>query len=231
MLTAQELETVCASPLFQDYSPEQLNALLRITGCDVRRYARGAELCSPANFRKELAIVLSGQILVTKGGGELVVSALSPGDLYGAAALFNDEPDYVSTLTAKSTASVLTFSQETVQQLIDTQPVFRRSYICYLSCRIRFLSGKIDALIQGSGEKKLRAWLVSQMDERSEILLTCSMTELAARLNIGRASLYRELQKLEERGALVRKGKRILVRDPAALDAEHRTDVDPTALP
>ena len=167
----------------------------------------------------------------TKGGGELVVSALSPGDLYGAAALFNDEPDYVSTLTAKSTASVLTFSQETVQQLIDTQPVFRRSYIRYLSCRIRFLSGKIDALIQGSGEKKLHAWLVSQMDERSEILLTCSMTELAARLNIGRASLYRELQKLEERGALVRKGKRILVRDPAALDAEHRTDVDPTALP
>ncbi|MDD7221080.1 MAG: Crp/Fnr family transcriptional regulator [Oscillospiraceae bacterium] len=231
MLTAQELETVCASPLFQDYSPKQLNALLRITDCDVRRYARGAELCSPANFRKELAIVLSGQILVTKGGGELVVSALSPGDLYGAAALFNDEPDYVSTLTAKSAASVLTFSQETVQQLIDTQPVFRRSYIRYLSCRIRFLSGKIDALIQGSGEKKLRAWLVSQMDERSEILLTCSMTELAARLNIGRASLYRELQKLEERGALVRKGKRILVRDPAALDAEHRTDVDPTALP
>lgn len=231
MLTAQELETVCASPLFQDYSPEQLNALLRITDCDVRRYARGAELCSPANFRKELAIVLSGQILVTKGGGELVVSTLSPGDLYGAAALFNDEPDYVSTLTAKSAASVLTFSQETVQQLIDIQPVFRRSYIRYLSCRIRFLSGKIDALIQGSGEKKLRAWLVSQMDERSEILLTCSMTELAARLNIGRASLYRELQKLEERGALVRKGKRILVRDPAALDAEHRTDVDPTALP
>ncbi len=58
--------------------PEQLNALLRITDCDVRRYARGAELCSPASFRKELAIVLSGQILVTKGGGELVVSALSP---------------------------------------------------------------------------------------------------------------------------------------------------------
>ena len=187
----------------------------------MRRYARGSELCSPASFRKELAIVLSGQILVTKGGGELVVSALSPGDLYGAAALFNDEPDYVSTLTAKSTASVLAFSQETVQQLIDTQPVFRRSYIRYLSCRIRFLSGKIDALIQGSGEKKLRAWLVSQMDARSEILLTCSMTELAARLNIGRASLYRELQKLEERGALVRKGKRILVRDPDALNADH----------
>ena len=40
MLTAQELETVCASPLFQDYSPEQLNALLRIT--ELRR----APLCA-----------------------------------------------------------------------------------------------------------------------------------------------------------------------------------------
>ena len=74
----------------------------------------------------------------------------------------------MSTLTAKSAASVLTFSQETVQQLIDTQPVFRRSYIRYLSCRIRFLSGKIDAPDPGL-RWKLRAWLVSQMDERSEI--------------------------------------------------------------
>lgn len=220
MLTQAEFDVLRASPLFCDYTPEQMQALLCKIDWAVRRYGRGDVLCSPDSFRKELAIVLSGQILVTKGDGDLVVSTLSPGDLYGAASLFNEEPDYVSTLTARSAASVLTLSQETVQQLIDTQPQFRRSYIRYLSCRIRFLSGKIDALIQGTGEKKLSAWLLSQMDEQGCVTLRCSMTELAARLNIGRASLYREMQKLEARGVLTREGKRIAILDAAALTKE-----------
>ena len=217
MLTAQEYQALAAAPLFSDYSPEELTQLLDNTSQTLHRYERGDILCSPDNFRRELSVVLSGQILVSKGDGELVVSVLSPSELFGAASLFNDEPDYVSTLTAKRASSVLAFSQEAVQQLMDAQPRFRRNYIRYLSCRIRFLSDKIDALIQGSGEKKLSAWLANQMDDRGEVLLPCSMTELAARLNIGRASLYREMQKLEERGVLVRQNKRITILDAAAL--------------
>lgn len=217
MLTAQEYQALAAAPLFSGYSPEELAQLLRGTPQTLRRYERGEVLCAPDNFRKELAVVLSGQILVSKGDGELVVSVLSPGELFGAASLFNDESDYVSTLTAKRTSSVLAFSQEAVQLLMDAQPRFRRNYIRYLSCRIRFLSDKIDALIQGSGEKKLSTWLANQMDDHGEVLLPCSMTELAARLNIGRASLYREMQKLEERGVLVRQNKRITILDAAAL--------------
>lgn len=217
MLTEQELETLSSTALFGGYAPEALGQLLDQTGWEKRTFAKGQVIYTPNQFRKELAAVLSGQVLVTKGGGELVVSLLGPADLFGAAALFNAEEEYVSTLTARTKSSVLFLSQEAVRQLIDSQPLFRKNYIRYLSCRIRFLSDKIDSLIQGSSEKKLSCFLLRQMDAEGRVRVGCSMTELAARLNIGRASLYRELQKLEERGILTRDGKIIVIQQPETL--------------
>lgn len=217
MLTSQELETLSATALFRGYSSQQLMGLLKQYGWEKRTFAKGAVIYAPDHFRKELACVLSGQVLVTKGDGELVVSLLERADLFGAAALFNAEEEYVSTLTARSKSSVLFLSQDSVRQLIDSQLLFRGNYIRYLSCRIRFLSDKIDTLIQGSGEKKLSGFLLRQMDADGTVRLACSMTELAARLNIGRASLYRELQKLEHRGILTRDGKTIVIQQPETL--------------
>ena len=104
-----------------------------------------------------------------------------------------------------------------MRQLIARQPLFRDNYIHYLSCRIRFLSDKIDALIQGTGEKKLTGFLLRQMDGEGLVSLNCSMTELAARLNISRAALYREMQKLEERDAIRRDGRTIVIQRPELL--------------
>lgn len=217
MLTSQELETLSATALFHGYTAQELGALSEQFGWEKRSFAKGQVIYSPDHFRKELACVLSGQVLVTKGDGELVVSLLEPADLFGAAALFNAEEEYVSTLTARSRSSVLFLTQDSVRQLIDSQPLFRGNYIRYLSCRIRFLSDKIDSLIRGSGEKKLSGFLLRQMDSDGQVKLACSMTELAARLNIGRASLYRELQKLEDRRILTRNGKTIVIQQPETL--------------
>lgn len=217
MLTSQELETLSATAMFLGYTSQELTVLLEQSHWEKRTFAKGDVIYAPDHFRKELAAVLSGQVLVTKGDGELVVSLLEPADLFGAAALFNSEAEYVSTLTARSKSSILFLSQDSVRQLIDSQPLFRGNYIRYLSCRIRFLSDKIDSLIQGSGEKKLSCFLLRQMDAGGNVRLACSMTELASRLNIGRASLYRELQKLEDRGILTRQGKSILILQPETL--------------
>lgn len=219
MLSSEELQILASASIFRDFSPPQLEALLEQNSWSLHTYKRGEQIYAPDHFRKELAVVLSGHILVTKGNGNLVVSMLKPGDLFGAAALFNDESEYVSTLTVRTPANVLFFSQETVQQMVDTQPIFCRGYIRYLSQRVRFLSDKIDTLISSSGEKKLGSWLLSQADQEGNIILQFSMTELAARLNIGRASLYREMQKLEDKGIMVRYGRRIVLLHPEVLDS------------
>lgn len=215
MLTPEEQSILTRTFLFSGFSAADLKRLLPQFDWDVREFGKGDTICSPGEFRKELGILLKGRVRVSKGG--LVVSELSPGDLFGAASLFNEEPDYVSTLTARSKCRVLFFSQVGVQQLIDSSSLVRQNYIRYLSGRIRFLSDKIDALIQGTGEKKLSSFLLSLRNEQGQVHLPCSMTELAARLNIGRASLYREMQKLEDAGVLHREGKTIVIPQPERL--------------
>ena len=216
MLTREELLILTCTFLFDGCDVRHIAALLTQTDWDTRDFAKGDTIYSPGAFQKELGILLRGRVRVSKG--DLVVSELTAGDLFGAAALFNDEADYVSTLTARTGCRILFFSQAAVQQLMDLEPQVQRSYVRYLSGRIRFLSAKIDALIQGSGEKKLSAYLLSQMDGSGSVTLPCSMTELASRLNMGRASLYRELQKLEEAGLLSRSGKNIVIHQPDQLD-------------
>ncbi len=217
MLSSEEQDILRGTFLFHGYSVEELAVLVQRMDFVCLEFQKGQLLFSPESFRRELGVVLRGKVQVTKGGGELVVSNLTAGDLFGAAAIFNEEEEYVSTLTAKTPCRVLFFPQQALQALMDQEPQVRWNYIRYLSGRIRFLSDKVDSLIQSSGEKKLASYLLRQMGEGNALRLDCSMTELAARLKVSRASLYRELNKLEAQGLIRREGKEIMILDPGQL--------------
>lgn len=214
-LTKEELSCVAGTSLFSGYSEDALSELLELCRPERRRYPKHSIIYSQREFHQELGLLLSGSILVSKG--ELVVSHLEEGALFGAAALFNEETDYVSTLRALAPCDILFFSQGAIQLLLDREPMARQNFVRYLSQRIRFLSRRIDALTQNTGEKKLSSFLLQHMGPDGSIQPIRSMTELAARLNMGRATLYRELQKLEEQGVLTRKGKEITVKEPEQL--------------
>ena len=201
--------------LFRD-APEAAAAALADGRARLRRAARGEVIYDPRHFQRCLGVVTEGTVRVDKG--ELLMSTLRRGDLFGAAALFNDRPDYATTLTARTPCRVLLLPQALVEELMGRFPEVCRSYVAYLSERIRFLSGKIDALTAGSAERKVAQYLLSRLDgEWAE--LDCSATSLAQRLGVSRASLYRALDALEARGAVRRAGKRFRIPDPAALES------------
>ena len=147
----------------------------------------------------------------------LAISILSPGDLFGAAALFNDQPDYAATLTATSPCRVVLLSQDLVSLLMDESPIIRDNYIRYLSGRIRFLSGKIRSLAADSAEGKLKQHLLTSLSP-DRTRLDCPATELARRLGISRASLYRAFDTLEGQALIRRESRSITVPDLKALE-------------
>lgn len=151
--------------------------------------------------------------------GELVVSTLGPGELFGAAALFHDRPDYETTLTALSPCSAAFFPQEQVAELLRDTPGAAANYIRYLSGRIHFLSRKIEGLTAPGAAGKLARCLLAEGG-----VLSCTATELARRLDVSRASLYRAFDTLERAGAIRRTGKRIEVLSTAELEAAIETE-------
>ncbi len=200
--------------LFEGVPMDEILKIVREFSCGERAYSKGEVIFSPEKFERVLGVVVSGKVAVTKG--RLSVSELTRGSLFGAAALFNDEPEYASTLTAKAATTVLYFSQDAILGLINRDERIRMNYIRYLSARIRFLSEKVDTLGEISSEKRLARFLLKNADDKG-IVGGCSFSEMAGRLGIGRASLYRELRKLEEAGVILKNRNGVEILDSEKL--------------
>lgn len=216
ILNSREWEHLERCPLFAGCSRSQTEAALSDESCCVQTFASGQTLYRPNHFSRCLGVLLSGQVRVTRDA--LVISVLSPGDLFGAAALFNDRPDYATTLTASTPCRVVLFPQEQISRMMDASPRIRDNYIRYLSGRIRFLSSKIQSLAADGADGKLAQYLLTNLTaERPR--LDCPATELAHRLGISRASLYRAFDSLCEQGLICRKGRTITVPDLGMLES------------
>lgn len=176
---------------------------------DLLTVARGGVVYGPGRFRRCLGVVLRGRIEVRRES--ILMATLSAGDVFGAAALFNDSPDYPTTLTALSPCQTLLIPQERVRRLLRECPAFAEDYAAYLSGRIQFLSQRLEAVSAPSGPDKLTRYLLASGEDE----LTLSATQLCQRLGVGRATLYRAFEALERAGAIARDGKtiRILRRD------------------
>ena len=212
-LTREELNLLVACPLLRNCPEETILRIAGAEGAGLADFSAGQVIYDPTHFRRCLGVVLSGQLQVTKGS--LAVSLLEAGELFGAAALYSDAPEYATTITAKRPGRCLLLDQSLVDRLLAEEGAIRENYLRYLTGRIRFLSGRLQSLAQAGAEGKLARYLLA--NGRSGTL-TCPATELAQRLGISRASLYRAFEALEENGLIRREGKTIIIPSPAALE-------------
>lgn len=195
-------------PLLPGCSREEVIARLERAGGHQRSYRKGEVIFTPHAFERCLGVLLRGTVTVRKGA--LPMGQLGPGDLFGAAALYHEEEDYVTTLTPRESCTVLLLSQQQLDDLLSAQPQIARSYIAYLSQRIRFLSGKVGELAGSSAQERVIRYLIAHGGEDG-VCPDCSWTELAERLNMGRASLYRALDSLTQKGLLRREGNTVIL--------------------
>ena len=210
-LTSRELEVLGSCPLLRGASPQRLSQAAREG--ERAEFSAGETVYCPHRFLRALGVLLSGELQVTKGS--LPVSRLEPGDLFGAAALYSDAPEFATTITARRPSRCLLLSQQVVDRLLAEDGLIRDNYLRYLTGRIQFLSTRLQSLSQHGAEGKLARYLLANQREQ---VLVCPATELAARLGVSRASLYRAFQSLEAAGLILRRGQAIEVPSLAALE-------------
>ena len=95
-------------PLFAGVDQAALERLL--LDAESLNVPKGEAIYTPYQFRRCLGLLLSGRVQVTKD--MLLVSHLGAGDLFGAAALFTDNQDYATTLTALTPCRLVLFPQD-----------------------------------------------------------------------------------------------------------------------
>lgn len=210
-----ELDLLADTPLFQGIPEKWLRFAVEEPSCFRKEYGRGEVIYSPERFQRCLGVLLSGRAGVSKGA--LVVSTLERGDLFGAAALFNRRDGYETTITALNACATVFFPEGLVALLLEKCPGFSLRYIRYISERIHFLSKRLEDLTAPGASGRLSRYLLQAGGEDGT--LSYAATELARRLDISRASLYRAFEELEGAGAIRRAGKTIAILDRESLSA------------
>ena len=209
-----EYELIKNTFVFKGASESVLKAALSDEECIKKSYLKGDCVFSPDEYLKALGILVSGSVQVSKetmGGHRLAISRLGRGDVFGAAAIFNDMDSFATTLTALQDCTVNYFPESLIRRMMTEDFTIAENYIRYQSGRIRFLSSKIDGLSAGSAENRLAKYLLENTTDSGTV--AASMTELAEMLNIGRASLYRAIDALCQSGAVKKEGRKLIVTD------------------
>lgn len=219
-LNETETELVLKTELFRGSPPSVLTRILAVSDCTAADYEKNDVVYDKTNFSRSLGIVLDGRLRVTKENADkrpIVMSTLQRGALFGAAALFNSEPEYATKITAIERSRVLFLPQRLIKRMIEREPDIAENYIRYLSERILFLNRKIYFLTAGTAEQRLAGFLLDNLAVGEYSEMPMPMHRLADALNMSRASLYRAFDELTESGAVSKQGKLVCINNAELL--------------
>ena len=219
-LNETEMELVLKTELFRGSPPSVLTRIFAVSDCTAADYEKNDVVYDKTNFSRSLGIVLDGRLRVTKENADkrpIVMSTLQRGALFGAAALFNSEPEYATKITAIERSRVLLLPQRLIKRMIEREPDIAENYIRYLSERILFLNRKIYFLTAGTAEQRLAGFLLDNLAVGEYSEMPMPMHRLADALNMSRASLYRAFDELTESGAVSKQGKLVCINNAELL--------------
>ena len=172
-------------------------------------YSSGETVYCRDEYERALGIIIKGKITVYKdsGGKRVIMRELGVADTFGAAALFGSGERYASVLRASGRETQIAFiPQSMMKRLMEKDFNVAERYIIFLSDRIRFLNMKLDLHTCRSASEKLLAYLEMKDDGCG-----VNMQRLSKELDMGRATLYRAVDKLCEEGIILKEDKRIVL--------------------
>lgn len=196
--------------IFCNCSGENIENLVK--EAKLKSFSKGQVIFSPQNQERCIGIIAKGQASVSKGAqNHLMISKLQVGEIFGAVTLFSGKSNFVNTITASTACCVIFFYYDSVLELMRREPSVWQNYISYLSDKIYFLNDRIDEFTACNASGKLAMYLEECFKGKDEVKLSVSMTALSKVLGIGRSSLYRALDELEQSDAIKRSGKHITI--------------------
>lgn len=203
--------------LFQKADSGAISSVLTENNARLVSYKNTETIFSSKKYKNSVGVIVKGSAKVFKSGGEVLVSRLSEGDIFGCQALFIGGEFFPNVIVSCGETVVLYLDKSVIVDLMEADINFAFDYIRYLSRRIHFLNRRIENFTGGSAESRLAGYLLSCFGGERTYVLDRSMTQLSFSLDISRASLYRAFDSLISCGIIEKEGKEIKLVDKEGL--------------
>lgn len=201
------------SPLFS-------GAALPPEKATVKKFSAGQIISDHLGSAAAVGLVVSGRVAVyamALDGKDVQLSTLPPGECFGICNLYA-ESELETVLCCAVATEILYFPKDAVLECMEKDPALAVKYAGLCNQKIQFLLQRIALLTMQSCRGRVIAYLLTQKDEKSQVVSMGSREDLARSLGVSRASLFRELALLQERGVLKTEGNVHTVLDQSKLE-------------
>ena len=189
---------------------------------------RGTILLRRGDPCRGFHVIVFGRVklfLQSPRGGEKVVELMGPGQSFGEALMFIEEP-YLVTAETTDDSKLLHVDREIVFAEIDRDPRFARRMLAGLSRRLHHLMIDVESYTLRSGTQRVTSYLLHDSAENGgangganggsntmKITLQTGKGVIASRLNLTQEHFSRILHQLMEAGLIEVNGREIRIPD------------------
>lgn len=200
-------------PVFARANPQNVNRILVSDSFWVSEFQADESVYSSSDEECKVGIVLDGQVLIrTSLSEQTLLNTAGSGEIFGIANLYVQNEPFPTVIQAAQPCKILFFRHDAFRNLIEQDSEILRNFLTLQSQKILYLNRKIATFTAGNAEKKLALFILDHTENQS-FVPPCSMGQLAAMLGIGRASLYRALDRFIEYGWLEKHQHQFLICD------------------
>lgn len=192
----------------EDY-PE---TLLNSAKAEWLSFEKGEVIYDYDDYKNCLAIILKGKVSVVKGKNHgSLFNTLKAGEAFGGAILFGDGP-FIARVSAETASDILFIPSDVMKSLMAVSERINMNYICYLTDSLKFLNERLEIFSAGGAYERTARYLKIKCRPNGDGVPCAegiNLSSLAEYLSVGRATLYRILGGLEERGIIKKEGRKI----------------------
>ena len=164
------------------------------------RFTDRESISAYAEENDSIGLITRGiaDIWSTASDGTLtLINTIRKGDAFGVAYLYSDAPMQTSVI-ARGLCEAAFIRKNLVQRLLENDREFARRYFTLCNAKLQFLLGRIGLLTAQSCRTKLAAYFLLNSSRDGTVTAPAAKEELANRLSVSRAAVYRELSFLQK---------------------------------
>lgn len=208
--------------IFKKLTPNEIEESLKKIKYKISDYSKDETVAFREEELEALMIILDGTLrseMVKINGKSFKIEDLGENQIVAPAFLFGQNPVMPVDLIALTNSKILEITKADFIKLLQIDERILENFLNALSNKAQFLSKKIWFLNK-SLEEKLAEYILKNLNDNSEIILTKSVKDLAQEFNVARPSLSRVLKKWVEDGSL----ERVAINHFRVLDSDELLD-------
>lgn len=205
--------------LFQNMDSEEIKSIVSSAKYFVSDFSRDDIIYSSESNEKILGFIIDGSCEVMRlrnDADAISLNTLSKNAAFGILSFLTEE-EYPTQIVAKRKTTVLFFRGNDILSIISQNPKVGMNVIKFLGERISFLNKRIATFSEKSTLQRLASYLLAQY-EKHGYEFSVSRTKISTEINVGRASLYRDLTLLENEKIIKSEQKKIIIICPEGLE-------------